>query len=119
MSARVRRHADVLKLMTKAKPQLCKAIIKGAEPDLIHCRCECVQNVLKGNVPLTPAQKTRLTRYKQDLRALDRKTTSQKRKKQILPKGGFLPALLGPLLAPVIAPLASQVIGQVAKKVFR
>lgn len=119
MSSRVRRHADVLKVMAKAKPQLCKAIIKGAAPDLIHCMCECAQNVLKGNVPLTSAQKTRLARFKQDLRTVAKKTTSQKKKKQILQKGGFLPALLGPLLAPVIAPLASQVVGQVAKKIFR
>lgn len=115
MSARVRRHADVLKVMAKAKPAMSKAIMKGATPDLIGCLCECAHNVLKGNVPLTKAQKTKLSRYKQDLRAVAKKQTSQKRKCTILQRGGFLPALLAPLLAPAIAPLVDKV----AHKMFR
>ena len=115
MSARVHKHADLLKVLAKAKPATCKAILKTADKGLIHCLCECAHNVLKGNVPLTKAQKTKLARYKQDLRAIDKKTTSQKRKQKVLQKGGFLPALLAPLLAPVIAPLASKAIGKLLK----
>ena len=112
MSARVRKHADLLKVLAKAKPATCKAILKTADKSLIHCLCECAHNVLKGNVTLSKAQKARLTRYKQDLRAIAKKTTSQKRKQKVLQKGGFLPALLAPLLAPLIAPLASKAIGK-------
>jgi hypothetical protein len=111
MSSRVQRHADVLKVLAKAKPNVCKAIIKGGDKDLVHCLCECAHNVLKGNVHLTKAQKAKLTRHKQDLRTVAKKQTSQKKKKQILQKGGFLPALLAPLLAPMIAPLATKVLG--------
>lgn len=115
MSSRVKRHAAMLKVLAKAKPATSKALMKEADKDLVYCLCECSHNILKGNVPLTKAQKTKLTRYKQDLRAVARKTTTQKRKRQILQKGGFLPALLAPLLAPVIAPLASKLVG----KIFR
>ena len=112
MSTRIRRRADLLKVLAHAKPVTCKTIMKGADKDLVHCLCECTYNILKGNVPLTKAQKAKLTRYKQDLRAVAKKTTSQKRKREILQKGGFLPALLAPLLAPVIAPLATKAIGK-------
>lgn len=113
MSARVRKHADLLKVLAKAKPPTCKAIMKTADKDLIHCLCECAHNILNGNVRLSPAQKAKLSRYKQDLRSVSKKTTSQKRKQQVLQKGGFLPALLAPLLAPVIAPLATKVLGKI------
>jgi len=115
MSARVRRHADTLAFLSRAKPSMCKAILKGGDKDLVHCLCECAHNLLQGTVPLTKAQKTKLARYKQGLRDVSKKTTSVKRKQQILQKGGFLPALLAPLLAPVIAPLA----GKLIKKIFR
>jgi len=115
MSARVRRHADTLAFLSRAKPSTCKAIINAADKDLVHCLCECAHNLLKGTVQLTKAQKTKLSRHKQGLRDVSKKTTSLKRKQQILQKGGFLPALLAPLLAPVIAPLA----GKVIKKLFR
>ena len=115
MSARVRRHADVLKVLAKAKPNLCKAIIKGGDMDLVHCLCECAHNVLKGTVTLTKAQKVKLGRYKQDLRSVARKQTSPKRKRQVLQKGGFIPALLAPLLAPIIAPLATKLLGKILK----
>lgn len=115
MSARVRRHAETLAFLSKAKPVTCKAIIKGADKDLVHCLCECAHNLLQGSVPLTKAQKTKLARHKQGLRDIAKKSTSLKRKQQILQKGGFLPALLAPLLAPVIAPLA----GKVIKKIFK
>lgn len=116
MSARVRKHADMLKVLAKAKPATCKAIMKTADKDLVHCLCECAHNILKGNVRLSSAQKAKLSRYKQDLRSISNKTTSQKRKQQVLQKGGFLPALLAPLLAPVIAPLASKAIGKIIRR---
>ncbi len=115
MSSRVKRHAEVLQVLAKAKPATRKAIMKHPDKDLVRCLCECTHNILKGNVPLTKAQKTKLARYKQDLRAVASKGTSQKKKQKILQKGGFLPALLAPLLAPVIAPLASKVIGKIIR----
>ncbi len=115
MSARVRRHAAVLKVLAQAKPPLCKAMIRGVGKDVVHCLGECAHNVLKGNVPLTSAQKTKLTRHKKGLRALTKKQTSEKKKRQILQTGGFLPALLAPLLAPLIAPLATKVLGKLIR----
>lgn len=88
----------MLRLLCGAKPAVIKAVLKGASPDLIHALCECSLNILKGHVQLTPAQKKRLSRHKQNLRVLAKKTTSVKHRKQILQKGGFLQALLNPVL---------------------
>jgi hypothetical protein len=98
MSACVGRNASMLRILCGVKPSVVKAIMKGASPDLIKAISECSLNVLKGNVHLTLAQKKRLCKYKQSLRLLAKKSTSIKRRKQIIQKGGFLGALIKPVL---------------------
>jgi hypothetical protein len=65
-----------------------------------------VDNILRGNAPLTKLQKEKLKRNKAGLRALTKKFISLKQKKAILQKCGFLGSLLAPI-ASVIAPLLS------------
>lgn len=98
MSTRLKRNADVLKVLCRAKPQVVKAIIRSGDRELIQTLCECCLNILKGGVRLTPHQKEKLRPHKQGLRVLAAKTTSLKRRKNILQKGGFLGAVLGPVL---------------------
>ena len=59
------------------------------------------QNVLKGNVPLTNPQMSKLRPRRHDLRALPLsiKKTSLAKKRKIIQKGGFLSALLAPALS--------------------
>ena len=75
-----------------------KSILKNAPPDLVKALCECSLNVLKGNIKLNKTQKTRLRRYKNILRQLASKKPATKTRKQLLQKGGFIGALLGPVL---------------------
>ena len=98
MSACVGRNAVMLWVLCGAKPSVIQAILKGASPDLIKALSECSLNVLKGHVHLTRDQKRRLCKYKQTLRLLAKKSTSVKRRKQLLQKGGFIGALLKPVL---------------------
>lgn len=98
MSQRVARHAPVLKMLSKSKPQSMKTMIKAADKDLINTLCECSLNVLKGVVPLTGSQKRKLVRHKQTMRTLARKSNTLQTKKALLQKGGFLGALLAPVL---------------------
>jgi hypothetical protein len=97
-------------MLATAKPKMVKAIINCADKDLVHCLCECAFNVLKGNVPLTNAQKVKLKRYKQHLRALVHKKRANKKK--ILQTGGFLPALLAPIAASVIGPVLGSLLSR-------
>eukprot|EP00745_Piridium_sociabile_P032311 TRINITY_DN54438_c0_g1_i2.p1 TRINITY_DN54438_c0_g1~~TRINITY_DN54438_c0_g1_i2.p1 ORF type:complete len:112 (+),score=12.21 TRINITY_DN54438_c0_g1_i2:80-415(+) len=98
MSARIEINVPILQMLCGAKPNIIKAVLKGASPDLINTLSECSLNILKGHVRLTQAQKKQLCRYKQSLRALAKKTNSVKRRKQILQKGGFIGALIKPVL---------------------
>ncbi len=81
MSARVRKHASTLRVLKTAPPDLVRTIVRGADSPLVRCLCEIGHNVLKGNVPLTAAQKTKLQRYMTDLRPLVKKGSVAKKKK--------------------------------------
>ncbi len=109
MSERLKKQALLLKLLASATPKMGKAIIGVADGNLIMCLCECAHNILKGNVPLTKAHLKRLKRYRADVRALVQKRSTQKRKRKILQKGGFLGALLAPVAATVLTDLIKKV----------
>ena len=96
---RLRRHSSTLRALKTAKASKAKAIIQNGDEELVKVLCECSHNVLKGNVPLTTRQKTRLRRHKKTLRDLTgKRRISVDKKKKLLQKGGFLGALLGPVL---------------------
>ena len=105
MSVRLRRYAPLLKVLAHATPAIRRAVLRGNDPEFMRCLCECALNVLKGTVPLTPAQKRRLLPYKTGLRTLIKKTVPLYRKQAIVQKGGFLPALLAPVALSVLGGL--------------
>jgi hypothetical protein len=99
MARRLRANLDELKVLKKAKPKLRKSILKAADNDLITCLSECSHNVLNGNIQLSNKDKAALNKHKKTLRELaKRKLSTAKRRKILLQKGGFLPALLAPIL---------------------
>ena len=84
---------DLLKVSGHCQPKIRNVILKNCENGLIHIVCDCVYNVVKGNVPgLTQEKVNKLARNK---------TLVQK-------GGGFLPLLL-PLVAPFIAKTVSKI----------
>ena len=54
------KHAVHLKMLRDASPKLRKQIMHHCGKDFLNCACECVKNVLKGNVPLTSSQKQKI-----------------------------------------------------------
>ena len=106
VSQRLKKHASDIVYLQKTKSCIRKHLITKADRSLVDCLCECVDDILRGNVPLTKLQKEKLKRYKARLRALKKKSVSPKKKKAILQKGGFLGSLLAPI-ASVVAPLLS------------
>ena len=99
MSLLVKRALPLLKVLVDANPKLKKAIIEHGSPDLIMAISEIVLNMLKGVIKLTPRQKQRLSRYKEEFRSLARKNVSVKKKRNLLGQkgGGAGLALLLPL----------------------
>ena len=110
--ANLNKHRETLLILTKARPQLVKKIIQSADKSLITALSECAYNILRGNISLSPSEKKRLTKFKENLRALARRRTSLKNKKEVIQKGGFIP-----LLAPIVAPLLFKGIGALAKHI--
>jgi hypothetical protein len=108
VSQRLKKHASdiVYMYLLKARPCIRNHVIAKADRSLVDCLCECTDNILRGNVPLTKQQKEKLKRHKAGLRALTKKSVSLKKNKAILQKGGFLGSLLTPT-ASVVSPLLS------------
>lgn len=69
---------------------------------------EVAYNVLKGHVPLSPAQLRKLKRYKAGVRLLSCKGTSLRKRLALTQNGGFLSALLTPLLGTVLGSVANR-----------
>ncbi len=99
MSQTLKKFAPYLRMLHKSSPKARNALVKQhCSHDFLKCICECVKNVLMGNVDLSPEHKRRLKRHKRSLRKLALKKTSLTEKKRIVQSGGFLGALLGPII---------------------
>ena len=107
MSDYVKRALPLLQVIAKSKPKVRNTIIEHGPADLIKAISQIVLNVLKGVIKLTAAQKKRLVRYKNKLRALASNKVSQRVKKRFLTqKGGGGGAALAVLLPLAIAALS-------------
>ena len=101
---------DLLRVLGHCQPKIRNAILKNCENDLIHIICDCVYNVVKGNVPgLTQEKVNKLACYKSSLIKLTERLPIKEKRKILVQKGdGFLPFLL-PLIAPLIAKAVSKI----------
>ena len=101
---------DLPRVLGHCQPKIRNAILKNCENDLIHTICNCVYNVVKGNIPgLTPEKVNKLACHKTSLIKLTKKVPIKKKVTILVQKGGgFLPFLL-PLVAPLIAKAVSKI----------
>lgn len=113
MSARIKRNAPLIRALYYAAPKKRRDILAHGSPDFIQALCEIALNVLKGNVPLSKSQYSKLKTRKKVIRLLVDKRTGFKRKQQALAKqtGGFLPILLSTVL-----PILGGIIGDVIQR---
>ena len=96
---------DLLKVLSHSKPKLRKAILQNCDNDLIHTICDCVYNIVKGNVPgIDKAAIKRLLPHKRTLIKLTKKIPFKEKKRSLIQQGGFLQYIL-----PFIAPLIEQI----------
>ena len=109
----MRSNYHVLHVLKKARPKLRKAIVSHCDGELVKSICECVLNVLNGNVRLTECAKRKLWKYKAVLRKFaDKRVPLSSKKRLIVQKGGFLL----PLLTAVQPALASYIFRLCSKK---
>ena len=110
MSSLVVRQVHLLQAIAEGHPQVVKAILRGADHDLIKCLAECALNLLRGNIALTPDEKTKLIKYRHKIGDIADKKPILKDKRKTIQTGGLAAALLAPLIKPLIAPLAGKLI---------
>lgn len=99
-------HKDLLRVLRHAKAPLRKAILSKADKALIYSICEICENILCGNVALSPPQKSKLKKHKSILKRLvDRKEPWTKKKEALTQTGGSIIPLLLSVLAPTLGKL--------------
>ncbi len=109
---RLKKHFDLLKVLKNSKPNQRKALLQAVEEPVIICICECVKNILYGNVKLNGSRKKTLAKHANLMRKLiDRKTKTAQKRRLLIQSGGFLPALLAPIIG-----IASGLIGDLVGK---
>ena len=101
MAKRFEKNVDYLSVLCKCKDKQRIALIRSADEQLIKAICDCVENVISGNIPIDYKAKKKLAKYKNLLRILKSKKKWTSKRKKLVQSGGFLTALLGPLLGVV------------------
>ena len=109
---RVIDHNEILKLLSHCNKNTRSIIIQKGNKEFIYSICECILNVLNGNVILTEQQIKELKPYKQSLRKLLKNNSIKIKKKLLIQKGGFLQIIL----PSIIAGLATIISSTIAKK---
>ena len=101
---RLRSNYHAIYVLKDAKTKLRKAIISNCDRELVNSICECVLNVLNGNVKLTGCVTRKLRKHKAVLRKVADKRVPISGKKLIVQRRGFLLPLLSAVL-PALATL--------------
>jgi hypothetical protein len=111
MSNKIQKNKDILQVLSNCKLNIRKAILQKADRELVDAICECVFNILEGNINLTEAQKKDLYKYRHILRKLVDKSNLKNKKKLLVQHGGFLQYLIPAAIGGI-----SQIISSIINK---
>lgn len=100
MTKRIVRNLELIKALNHCNSVAKKHMLKNAQPEVVNAICDCIHNVLQGNVPLSHHNKRKLKSKKEILRKLtNRRNKTPIRKKLLIQHGsGFLSSILGPVI---------------------
>ena len=86
---------DLFRVQGHCEPKIRNAILKNCENDLIHIVCDCVYNVVKGNIPsLTQEKVNKLACHKTSLIKVTKKVGRRVGRKVVVFFHFYLPSLL-------------------------
>ena len=88
------------------------SLINSSNNEQINTICECILNLLNGNISLKDGERIKLSKYKLALRKSLKKISLKDRKKVFVQNGGFLQILL----PSVITGLASIISSAISSK---
>jgi hypothetical protein len=104
---RVKRNLHLLTSIASCKKCLRNSIIQKGSKDFINSIIECIDNLLRENIPLEESEFKKVAKSKSTLRKLVKKSSLAEKKKLLIQKGGFLQFLL-PAAVSVISSLISN-----------
>ena len=78
--------AALLRIIFNAKPELRNAMLKNADKELVRTICECVLNIINGNVNVDDINKKKLAKHKCLLRKIVKKTKAGRKREQLFRK---------------------------------
>jgi len=113
--ANLNKHRKTLLILSKAKPRAARKIIANAEPSLIKALSEISLNILNGLIPLTPARKKRIGKYKNQLRDMTSNASLDTKRHLLTQSGGMIGALLS-MVAPLIFKGVGKLISHIKNK---
>ena len=102
------RNLDLLKVLSKANKKVRCALIRNGPCDLIHTLVECSLNVLQGRFKLTEDQIKKLSKFKNHIRKLDKKSSTQQRD-ILVQHGGFLQFILPAIISGIASIVSSAI----------
>lgn len=96
MTSKLRSYRKFLRKLYKLSRHDKRKTLELADKSEVSCLCECVVNLLAGNIPLSTKQKNSLRKHKHILRKIgDKKRSIVSKKRVLIQSGGsFLLALL-------------------------
>ena len=107
MSKRIADNVHLLHLLCTCNNRQRIALIETLNKEQLLAICECVANVIEGNVHVNKSTYSKIFRKREILRELIKRKPSQiKKKRALIQVGGALPALLIPAIS-----LATSIIG--------
>lgn len=95
--------------LSKCKTKLRNSIISNADKETIFSICECILNVMNGNIKLSEDDYKKLKPYRHTFKRLLNKSNLKTKKKILIQKGGFLQFLL-PAAITAIGSIISAII---------
>ena len=90
----LKKNKNILEYLGKCKAKIRRAILANADKELVDSICQCVFNMLSGNIDLNENEKRNLVKYKKTLRTIVGRSTLKEKKKILVQQGGFLQFLI-------------------------
>lgn len=105
---RLKRNVHLISGFNKFNKNQQQQIKKHLDGDQIKFICEICSNILSKNLKIDESTLKKLSKYKDSFRALSSCGCSLKKKKKIIQRGKFLPALLASLAGSAVSTLLEK-----------
>lgn len=96
-------NAPFFKFLATLSPKRQKALIKGADKEILYALSEIALNIMRRRVSFSESEKKKLRPFEKQFYELSKKKHNLKKRKVIVQKGGFLGTLLGTVLPVIIS----------------